>query len=87
MSTGQTTTDHDQIKNWAEERDGKPAVVKGTGSGDSALLRIDFGEKENLKEISWTEFFKIFEKNNLKFLYSDEESESGKSRFFKFTFQ
>ena len=28
-----TTTDHDEIRRWAEERGGKPATVKGTESG------------------------------------------------------
>ncbi|MBX4188300.1 MAG: hypothetical protein KW793_04180 [Candidatus Doudnabacteria bacterium] len=87
-SESHVTTDHDHIKNWAEERDGQPAVVQGTESGNSALLRIDFGEKEaNLKPISWSKFFQIFDKNNLKFLHSDNETESGKSRFFKFVYQ
>jgi hypothetical protein len=32
-----TTTDHDEIRRWAEEHGGQPAVVKGT-----EILRIDF---------------------------------------------
>ena len=38
----QVTTDHEEIRRWVEERGGTPAVVKGTESGDSALLRIDY---------------------------------------------
>ena len=38
-----TTTDHDEIKKWAEACGGKPAGVRDTSNGDEAsLLRIDF---------------------------------------------
>ena len=37
-----TTTDHKTIKKWAEDRDGKPAKVKGTENSDEGggILRI-----------------------------------------------
>jgi hypothetical protein len=59
-----TTTDHDEIRRWAEERGGKPATVEDTERpGEKAgLLRIDFpGGASNppLKPISWDAFFKI----------------------------
>jgi hypothetical protein len=83
MSTSNTTTKHDDIRKWAEARDGHPAMVDTGGKG--GILRIDFGEPEdNLKEISWDEFFKIFDENKLAFLYQDETSKGGKSRFNKF---
>lgn len=38
-----TTTNHDEIKQWVESRDGHPATVKSTGdSEEPGLLRIDF---------------------------------------------
>ena len=38
-----TTTDHDEIRRWVEERGGRPARVTDTGSdGDPGILRIDF---------------------------------------------
>ena len=39
-----TTTDHDEIRRWAEERNGKAGVDEGTErKGEEAgLLRIDF---------------------------------------------
>jgi len=80
-----TTTDHNIIKNWVENRNGRPANVKGTGGGEPGLLRIDFDEKDdNLEEISWDEFFKKFEEKGLAFLYQDETADGKKSRFFKF---
>ncbi|HET7413760.1 MAG TPA: hypothetical protein VFJ18_13980 [Pararhizobium sp.] len=83
MSASQTTTDHSKIRNWAESRQGHPARVQTKGPG--GILRIDFGEpEESLEEISWDEFFEIFDSNKLSFLYQDETKDGGKSRFNKF---
>ena len=83
MSTSDTTTDHDTIRNWVEARDGHPARVKGRGPG--GILRVDFGEPEDsLEKISWDEFFQIFDENKLEFLYQDETSAGKTSRFNKF---
>lgn len=71
----QTTTDHDTIREWAEDNDGQPARVEGTGDGDDdgGLLRIDFGdEDEDLEEISWDEFFDEFEDSNLALVYEED---------------
>lgn len=81
-----TTTDHDEIRKWVEERDGKPATVKGTGK-EAGILRIDFpgySGEESLKEITWDEFFRKFEESNLQFLYQEETSSGKQSRFCKF---
>ncbi|MDQ4029104.1 MAG: hypothetical protein M3214_13815 [Actinomycetota bacterium] len=80
------TTDHDTIKIWAEERGGRPAGVKGTGSRDDpGVLRINFpgGAEESLEEISWNEFFEKFEENSLAFLYQDTKASGEQSTFFK----
>ena len=85
--TSQTTTDHDEIKRWVEERGGHPAQVKGTEKGRSAgLLRIDYpgySGDDRLEEITWEEFFDAFEKNELAFLYQDETKDGKQSRFSK----
>jgi hypothetical protein len=83
MAEAKTTTDHNEIRRWVEERGGHPARVRGTGDKDGGgLLRIDYpgysGEKE-LQEISWSEFFDAFDKNDLAFLYQAEKD----SRFSK----
>lgn len=86
-SEGNITTDHETIRRWAEERNGKPASVKGTGDREPGILRIDFpghGEDEKLAEISWDEFFEKFEQNQLAFLYQDTVKGGETSRFFKF---
>jgi hypothetical protein len=73
LEMGQTTTDHDVIRKWAEARGGRPARVKGTGdAGDAGLLRLDFGPaEEGLEEIGWDEFFDTFEESGLAFVYDD----------------
>lgn len=81
------TIDHDEIRNWVEERGGKPARVKQTGKSRSgSLLRIDypgFSGEDSLEEITWEEFFAAFEKNRLAFLYQDETKDGKESRFSK----
>ncbi|HJU93532.1 MAG TPA: hypothetical protein VJ656_11410 [Pyrinomonadaceae bacterium] len=76
------TTDHEEIQRWVEERGGKPARVKGTN-----LLRIDypgFSGEERLETLEWNEFFRIFDENDLRFLYQEKTKDGGKSRFSKF---
>ena len=88
MSDGsQTTTDHDEIREWVEDRDGQPAYVESTENGDGGMLRIDFPDQEddeNLDDISWDEFFETFEDNDLAFLYQDETDDGDTSYFCKF---
>ncbi len=86
-SESKTTTDHEEIRRWAEERDGRPASVAGTEAGDdeAGVLRIDFpgGAGGSLEEISWEEWFAKFEENNLAFLYQEEKASGEDSTFFK----
>ncbi len=83
-----TTTDHDAIRRWVEERGGRPARVRDTGGDDDpGILRIDYpgrGDDESLEQISWDDFFEAFEANELAFLYQDETSDGDQSRFSKF---
>ena len=82
----QVTTGHDRIREWAEQRQGKPARVAGTGNGETGLLRIDFPEYGNegrLEEISWEDFFEKFEARKLAFLYQEENRSGEQSRFNK----
>jgi len=85
-SDSHTTTDHKKIQKWAEDRDGKPSVVESTYKNGSGLLRINFPgyAEDNLKEIPWEEFFRIFDESGLQFLYQEETKDGGESRFFKF---
>ena len=82
-----TTTDHDEIRRWVEEHDGRPASVKGTEGGDEAgVLRIDFpggAGPDELEHISWEQWFEKFEAENLAFLYQERKASGEDSTFFK----
>lgn len=83
MAKAQQTTDHDTIRAWIEARKGRPSKV--AGNGKNGILRIDFREKdEDLTEIDWEDFFRIFEESNLAFLFQEETASGEKSRFNKF---
>ena len=86
MAEARTTTDHNEIQRWIEQRGGRPTKVKGTESRDGeGILRVDFQEPENkLQPINWEEFFATFEDRNLAFLHQDKTAEGKESRFFKF---
>jgi len=78
----QTTTDHDNIRKWADAHGGKPAAVENTHENGVGIIRIMFpdnpqSEHGNLVEISWDEFFKQFEASKLALIYE------GDSRFSK----
>ena len=83
-----STTNHEEIKTWAEARGGRPATVKSTAKGEAAgILRIDFpgySGEDSLETISWDDFFKKFDEAGLTFLYQDKTKNGEESRFFKF---
>ena|SRR2546423_5791144 len=81
------TTDHDFIREWAEERDGHPATVIRTATrGEPGVLWIDFpgfkGEG-TLKPIPWDEWLRKFDERGLAFLYQERTANGQLSRFFK----
>jgi hypothetical protein len=78
------TRDHDTIRQWAEKRAGRPAMVEGT-----QILRIHFDDPdgsrdENLVPVSWDEFFRVFDERGLEFLYQEHTHDGHISRFNKF---
>ena len=85
--TSKTTTDHAEIKKWAEARDGKPSHVKGTerGDDDAGLIRLDFpgysGDK--LEAISWDDWFEKFDEGGLALVYQEHTADGKKSNFNK----
>src|SRR3954453_15143810 len=84
-----TTTDHDEIRRWAEERGGKPAAGEGPGSGaDPRTLRIAFpgrpeSDDDSLEEVSWDEWFRAFDENELAFVCQERTAGGEPSRFNK----
>jgi hypothetical protein len=87
MSSARTTTNREAIRKWVEKRGGHPAIVAATENSQGrggGLLRIDYDEPggnddTRLHRITWDEFFKIFDENDLAFLHDPE----GNSRFSK----
>ena len=73
-----STTDHDEIRKWAESKGGKPAAVERTHQGgDVGIIRIMFPDNpqsshQALVEISWDEFFEQFEESQLALLYEED---------------
>lgn len=79
------TTSHEVIRRWAEDRGGVPATVEGTEHGDHlGVLRFDFGgETENLRQVSWDEWFDTFDTRKLNFIYQEERKDGKQSNFFR----
>ena len=87
-SSSRVLTDHDEIRQWAEERSARPASVRRTGQGDIGMIRLEFPDApnandSNLEEISWDDFFEKFDESNLALLVQDELAEGGQSNFNK----
>ena len=84
MAEAKITTNHDEIRNWAVARGGRPAVVRSThGKGGTGIIRLEFpnalnADDEALEEISWEEFFAKFDQSELAFLYQEETAGKGK---------
>jgi hypothetical protein len=89
MATSQstTTTDHDEIRRWAEEREGEPAAVKGTGGGDDpGILRIDFpggAGDDTFEHLSWDEWFEKFDEQGLAAVLQERKADGEPSTFIK----
>ena len=85
--SARTLTDHDEIREWAEERGAKPSSVRGTGgSDDVGMIRLDFpgytGE-DSLEEISWDEWFQKFDESKLALLVQEQTARGQQSNFNK----
>src|SRR5258708_38507439 len=89
MADTKITTDHDEIRQWAEARGGRPAAVRATHrKDDPGIIRIEFPKAPNakdeaLEEITWEEFFEKFDEAGLALLYKEETASGRRSRFNK----
>lgn len=85
--SGRQLTNHDEIRQWAETRGAKPACVRGTGGArDVGMIRLDFpgfSGADSLQEISWREWFRQFDENNLALIVRDKTARGGRSNFNK----
>lgn len=87
MASAHPLTEHEEIRRWAEDREGRPARVKGTGgAGDVGMIRLDFpgySGEESLEEITWDEWFQKFDASGLALMVQDRTAGGEKSNFNK----
>lgn len=76
MSTVKFTIDHDEIREWAEQRGGVPATIRGSASDDGpGILCIALpiaSVRTNLLALTWEEFFAALESNELACMIDDK---------------
>ncbi|HLH09536.1 MAG TPA: hypothetical protein VKW78_20020 [Terriglobales bacterium] len=83
------STDHDEIRKWAEDRGAEPACVRGTGEeGDIGMLRLEFpgapgARDQSLQPISWDDWFQKFDERGLALLFQEETARGQQSNFNK----
>ncbi|GAA3724538.1 hypothetical protein HDA32_002937 [Spinactinospora alkalitolerans] len=80
------TTDHDVIRQWAEERGASPATVPGSEyDGRPGRLLFDFPGYggEELVHITWEEWFDAFDERRLNFIYQEHKKDGQTSNFFQ----
>ncbi|HLT45906.1 MAG TPA: hypothetical protein VK002_01645 [Rubricoccaceae bacterium] len=87
-SKGKATTDHDEIRRWAEVRSGRPMAVRAIPGGDTRVIRLAFpdlphADAEGLDPISWDEWFRQFEADDLALLIEETTSDGRRSTFNK----
>jgi len=73
------TQDHAEIRGWVAARGGLPAHKKGSSSPE--ILGVYFGpdDDETLADISWEQFFEVFDRRSLAMLLAEEPD----SRWYK----
>ncbi len=86
-TTSRVTTDHEEIRQWAEVRGATPAAVARTESdGDPGIIRLEFPgvrsrNDDALEQIGWDAWLKKFDRNKLAFLYQHETANGERSNF------
>lgn len=76
------TTDHQEIRSWALKHNAKPAVIEVEGlPNEKKGIRLDFPgtqdesmltDSRQSEDVSWDEFFQVFDSEGLAFLYNDQ---------------
>lgn len=82
----ETTTDHETIRRWIEERGSTAArVTEPTGDDPGSLAVVPEGtDDESVEEITWEEFFRIFEEENLAFVHQTTRDDPDERWFCRF---
>ena len=77
--TTTTTTDHAEIKKWVESHNGRPIRVAMSDTAkelDTIKFRFpneEYDNEQTYQEISWDEWFSIFEHYNLQMVINDDD--------------
>lgn len=79
------TRDRDQIREWAIERKAEPATGIETPTGSATVdvhdggsaIRFNFPAAAPFRPISWDEWFTLFERDDLVFVYEPAEGAAG----------
>lgn len=85
-----TTTNHEKIKSWAEERGGFPVLIGGHDPKIHIYFNNQYSNVENagnglyIRKISWNEFFQKFETKKLVFYYQNETASGHLSNYCEF---
>jgi hypothetical protein len=80
MTTRQSriTTDHEEIRKWAEKFGGRPQVIDDPqAEADTMGIRIDFPDhfddeflsETKVRDVSWEEFFRKLDEQDLALMY------------------
>ncbi|NTV31490.1 hypothetical protein HGA91_05955 [candidate division WWE3 bacterium] len=90
----QTTTDHAKVREWAQQNNAKPQLIDSPHSyGDKIGIRLDFpgrlddadlSMKKTVKDITWEEFFKLFDELGLAMEYADTTHAVEAINFYRF---
>lgn len=88
------TTDHTEIRAWADRYDATPQLIPTFHEGSPVVgLRLDFpgeADEQDLsdarppRDISWPEFFRLFEESGLAFGYYEDEPTGDPSNAYRF---
>jgi hypothetical protein len=93
MAKSITTTDREEIKNWALTHNGEPEIIDDPDAGSDVMgLRLDFPgtrddrfiSKTKYRVASWDEFFEVFESERLGFVYESLELDTDPSMNYRF---
>jgi hypothetical protein len=82
-SKGQTTTDHEAIRRWAEVRGGRPVAAR-SADADARPIRLAFSDTastDDVEPISWDEWFRRFDEHGCALLIEELTSDGQVSRF------
>ncbi|QQG43859.1 MAG: hypothetical protein HYW86_03200 [Candidatus Roizmanbacteria bacterium] len=88
MNFKRITRNHKEIKNWVQDRNGIPTVIKDEEIiNEEDRLSFDFlnnGRNDRLEKITWTDFFRKFDSECLALVYEDKIFKGEESHRFKF---